>query len=107
MWPRLGGRGEPYAADATPDKATVLQCGHGWAAVENPWTIGRIEAAQKDFNVATAGRPWRTVRPLPQRLSLPLLQCGHGWAAVENRTTRRCTTTASSLQCGHGWAAVE
>src|SRR5207302_1391913 len=57
--------------------ASLLQCGHGWAAVEN-----RCH--------------WRRVPRLPW-----LLQCGHGWAAVENTTSLpSMPDKEQALQCG-------
>ena len=55
----LGGVGEKLAL---PERANLLQCGHGPNTVENGSCGHILDTESPGFNAATARSPWRTKR---------------------------------------------
>ncbi len=84
MRPRPLGRGELPPAPAPRQGRRELQCGHGLSAVENGAPGRTGSCSSRNFNAATASRPWRTRKVGDLIIGQDLLQCGHGLSAVEN-----------------------
>src|SRR5437899_385863 len=84
MRPRLGDRGERYYAAVNKEVAEGLQCGHGWATVENQ-AAGRAApgARHASMRPRLGDRGEQQVNKM-KKLAETTLQCGHGWATVEN-----------------------
>src|SRR5207249_743194 len=86
----------------------ALQCGHGWATVENGSQAGLRHPRPLGLQ---CGHGWATVENNSCWLRAGdrgrQLQCGHGWATVENAIRHGRKPASVKLQCGHGWATVE